>query len=212
MTKIRNQEQVSVAVQRRRAEGEKPARGVSKTVSVSSDCFAPAPDKKLYPIDPLPPCFPPKVTLSAADRKTATRLAQAINAPQLRPVHSGSVTIRNGAPPRGPEGEPMVQVSLGGGRLAFVDPNTNKYYLAKDPNYRGGGASTAMYALTFNANGPYTLPKGARFSNSHFSDADACELTNLANRGYHALPMPAADDAAAAREPAPAVAIASDES
>ena len=73
---------------------------------------------------------------------------------------------------RGPQGQPLMSVRLDDGREAYVDPNTNQYYL--------GGPSANPFAIE--ARGPLPLPPGARFTNSYFNEGEVLALSRLANR------------------------------
>jgi len=122
---------------------------------------------------------PEKPTLNFGDRFNAMGLKEALSSPlnALRlAVGEKSETITrdlNGTY-RGPEGQPLVQVKLADGNTAYVDPNTNKYYLTDEKPDAFGQVRTLPAA---------NLPEGAQFSNSHFSDADVKELTRIANGG-----------------------------
>ena len=86
--------------------------------------------------------------------------------PQTNPV-----TFKQGDVPRGPEGQPLALVHLPSGRTAFVNPNTNQYYLTDQTAFPANGT-----IKTWKLN----LPPDAQFSNSHFSDADVRYIQRLA--------------------------------
>lgn len=120
-----------------------------------------------------------KVTLSFGDRVNATGLSGALSSPfnDLRLAFgkkSETITRDANGVYRGPEGQPLVQVRLKDGNYAYVDPNTNKYYLTNERPGRDG----TVHALPAR-----DLPQGSQFSNSYFGDADVKELTRLANGG-----------------------------
>jgi len=120
-----------------------------------------------------------KPTLSFGDRFNAMGLKEALSSPlnALRLAvgeKSETITRDLDGTYRGPEGQPLVQVKLADGNTAYVDPNTNKYYLTDEKPDVFGQVRTLPAA---------DLPKGAQFSNSHFSDADVKELTRIANGG-----------------------------
>lgn len=192
--KIKPQTQVQVPKEIKRARPEQVQVALPRgQCTISVDSFEPAQPGRCGTIGWWPPPKAEKPTLNAADRKTATRLAEALEKGPRPRCPTKPVEIRMGSPARGPEGEPLVQVSLKGGKIGFVDPNTNQFYLAKDPNYRGDGLSTKIGFLSLKAQGPMPLPKGVQFTNSHFSDADARELTRIANGDKMRLqPMPIA--------------------
>jgi len=80
---------------------------------------------------------------------------------------------------QGPEGQPLAKVKLEDGTTAYVDPNTNKYYLTDEQDFFG----------QVHAAGPLDLPEGAQFSNSYFSDADVRSIEKDAKGGSW-LPQP----------------------
>ena len=138
---------------------------VSANQIVAGGCVWPAPQKG--------------TTLNKKDRANAKDLAQQLR--DARPKQGGEVEFlrtQDGIT-RGPEGQPLVRVSLPNGRSAYVDPNTNQYYLSvRSPIvFRLVPGATPPVAVK----GPYTLPQSARFTNSHFSDADVRALTALAS-------------------------------
>jgi hypothetical protein len=134
-----------------------------------------------------------RVTLSKADRKTADGLSEALSGPKeaLRRYFADApeATLRRGKDGivRGPEGQPLVEVKLKNGQTAYVDPNTNQYWVS-EPNKRmfsPDGKVMGCFPVPSSVNGidttgPYPLPEGAEFSNSHFSDADVRALTREA--------------------------------
>jgi len=143
-------------------------------------------------------------TLSRGDRRTASRLEGALESPfngLLASLPWGKQTLkydqRSGVW-RGPQGQPLVNVQLKNGISAYVDPSTNKYYLAKDMAF----AQAIGVQPRLRATGPLSLPPGARFSPSHFSAADARELTRIARgHGYEQVPQPRPDHARAGGTP-----------
>ncbi|HYV44541.1 MAG TPA: hypothetical protein VFA20_06740 [Myxococcaceae bacterium] len=120
-----------------------------------------------------------KVSLSFGDRVNASGLSKALSSPinDLRLAFgkkTETITRDANGTYRGPEGQPLVPVKLDNGKTAYVDPNTNKYYLTDEqPDCHG-----RVHALP-----AQDLPKGSRFSNSYFGDADVKELTRIANGG-----------------------------
>lgn len=129
-------------------------------------------------------CFPPiggrpGETLDLGDRMNATGLTEQLSSPfnQVR-VQLGekdeTITRGKDGSYKGPNGEPVAQVRLDDGTTAYVDPNTNQYYLTDEtPNLFGQVQAT----------GPHQLPEGAEFSNSHFSDADVKAVQRHAASG-----------------------------
>ncbi|HZN93705.1 MAG TPA: hypothetical protein VFB81_13430 [Myxococcales bacterium] len=115
-------------------------------------------------------------TLNWGDRMNAAGLHSSLSSPvnDLRLAlgeKTETITRNPDGSYRGPEGQPLVQVKLDDGNTAYVDPNTNKYYLTNEgPNFLGQVATLPAA----------DLPKGSQFSNSHFSGADAKELTQIA--------------------------------
>ncbi len=129
-----------------------------------------------------------KPTLEWGDRFNAANLSSELssktNALRLAfGEKSETVTREKDGTYRGPEGQPLVQVELDDGNTAYVDPNTNEYYLTnEEPNLFG-------QVQTLPAS---PLPEGSQFSNSHFSDSDVKELTQIADTGSpfgHKLPQ-----------------------
>ncbi|HEY8208969.1 MAG TPA: hypothetical protein VIG99_15870 [Myxococcaceae bacterium] len=121
----------------------------------------------------------PQVTLGFGDRMNAVGLSDALSSPtnDLRLAFgkkSETITRDPNGTYRGPEGQPLVPVKLKDGNTAYVDPNTNKYYLTDEQPGKNG----TVHALPAR-----DLPKGSQFSNSHFSDADVKELGKIANGG-----------------------------
>lgn len=136
---------------------------------------------------PLPhfPSFQvPGTTLKSADRLNAwglkTGLEQATGglAGALALSRAPKSTVNVGLDGRatGAEGQPLVTVRLANGKTAYVDPNTNEYYVKSPP--RGGKLPFGQQAVY----GPMALPKDLQFSNSNFSVADCEQLTRDANR------------------------------
>jgi hypothetical protein len=83
------------------------------------------------------------------------------------------VTFKEGEAPRGPEGQPLVTVQLPSGRTAFVDPNTNTYYLTDQTELPANGTIKTW---------KLKLPPDAQFSNSHFSDEDVRYIQSLSKQ------------------------------
>lgn len=138
-----------------------------------------------FPIPHFPLPGGEKVTLSLKDRFNAARLPGALqqDLSGLRGVvklaTAPDATLRRGKDGAmvGPEGQPLVPVTLKDGKTAYVDPNTNQYYV--DENKR-------MYIRAPDAisvKGPLPLPEGVEFSNSHFSNADCRALARVAREG-----------------------------
>ena len=119
---------------------------------------------------------PGEVTLSKKDRANAKDLYPALS--RANPKGGEAVTLKaKDGVVRGPEGQPLVRVSLGANKTAYVDPNTNKYYLAgRQPVFRlMPGAPMPIFTR-----GPFDLPAKAKFSDAKFSVADVQALTKLA--------------------------------
>lgn len=155
------------------------------------------PSKPVLPKPPhtLPPRLPPGIkpspidwkkllgTVSLQDRLVAGRLHQTLGqhvnslAGALAELKAGNATLKRGADGvmRGPEGQPLVTVKLDGGRTAYVDPNTNQYYLPND------SIRYCRMPGSIQAKGPMTLPKDAQFSNSYFTVAEVKDLNRIAN-------------------------------
>jgi hypothetical protein len=130
-------------------------------------------------------CLPPfggrpGETLSFGDRKNAADLKETLSSPinQLR-VQMGekdeTITRNPDGTYSGPNGEPLAQVKLNDGTTAYVDPNTNKYYLTDE--------KVNPFTGQVQATGPYDLPADAQFSNSHFSEADVKGIQRHAATG-----------------------------
>jgi hypothetical protein len=144
---------------------------------------------------PMPPLGRPGETMDFGDRKNAADLKDTLSSPlnQVR-VQLGekdeTITRGKDGSYTGPNGEPLAQVKLNDGTTAYVDPNTNQYYLTDDsPNLLGRVQAT----------GPYPLPADAQFSNSHFSEADVKGIQRHAASGSvfdfpsHKFPFPPID-------------------
>jgi hypothetical protein len=140
------------------------------------------------PIRPPIGCFPipgGKVTLSLTDRFTAARLPAALQKDlsglsgmmQLRTAPDATLHRAKDGSMVGPEGQPLVPVKLEGGKTAYVDPNTNQYYVDE------GKLASLRMPGSVRVKGPMPLPEGAEFSNSHFSTADCRELARTARDG-----------------------------
>lgn len=137
------------------------------------------------PTQPLPPIDWKKLlgTLSLKDRLVAGKLHETLgkhvnslsgklaemNAPNahLKPGKDGVMY--------GPEGQPLVTVKLDGGKTAYVDPNTNQYYL---PNTDIAYFRKPDSVL---AKGPMSLPKDAQFTNSYFTVDEVKQLDRIAS-------------------------------
>lgn len=133
---------------------------------------------------PFPLPFPGKVTLSQEDRETAGGLKDALSNKFNQWIGKHDPDAHRVTLPRdpsgrvvGPEGQPLAQVKLDDGRTAYVDPNTNQYYLANKGGPLGGLGFGGV-----SATGPIDLPPEAQFSNSHFSEADVRAVERLSNR------------------------------
>ncbi len=146
--------------------------------------FPSKPPNPVRPITPIHPIFPGKETLSIGDRLNAMGLRGDLSrelsslSGKVKLMMAPEQTLRRGPNGQvlGPEGQPLATVRLANGQTAYVDPNTNQYYVAeKSPfiNFKAPGTVTVR--------GPLALPKGAEFSNSHFSEADVAAITRLAN-------------------------------
>lgn len=129
---------------------------------------------------PMPiPRFPvEKPTLNLGDRLNATRLPGALQRSlsgivgALRLANAPDATLRRGKDGSmvGPEGQPLVAVQLKDGKTAYVDPNTNQYYVDENK------IAYFRQPDSIRVKGPMDLPKDVQFSNSHFSDADCRQL------------------------------------
>jgi len=114
--------------------------------------------------------------LDWGDRFTAADLHKSLSNPlndRLLQAGQKSETItrdQNGIY-RGPNGQPLVPVRLDDGNTAYVDPNTNRYYLTNEQPGKDGSVR-ALPAID--------LPKDAQFSNRYFNDQDARDLTQIA--------------------------------
>lgn len=141
------------------------------------------PGKKI--IDCFPPFPPqPKDTLSLRDHLTASKLPEALSNPLNKVLlEKGEKDVQlsrdAGGVMRGPEGAPLAKVQLEDGTTAYVDSNTNKYYLTDEREVLG----------RTNALGPLDIPEGSKFSNSYFSDADVRSIERAA-RGGNDWPFP----------------------
>ncbi len=122
-------------------------------------------------------------TLNLKDRVTASHLESSLekqlSSPigQLQAGAAKETTLPRGVNGEvvGPEGQPLATVRLKDGRTAYVDPNTNQYYLADQPTFG------PKYGGSVNVKGPLSLPADAQFSNSHFSQADVNAIGKIAN-------------------------------
>ena len=128
------------------------------------------------PYGPLP--LPRKDTLGLGDQLTAGRLPDTLSNPLDKPLlDAGKKDVQlsrdDKGVMRGPDGQPLAKVGLKDGNTAYVDPNTNQYYLTDERDFFG----------QVNALGPLPLPEGAKFSNSYFSDADVRSIERDAKGG-----------------------------
>jgi hypothetical protein len=143
---------------------------------------------------PLPPIGRPGETMTFGDRQNAAGLQDALSSPINRiRVAMGekdeTITRNKDGSYSGPNGEPLAEVKLNDGTTAYVDPNTNKYYLTDD--------KVNPFTGEVQATGPYDLPKGSEFSNSHFSEADVKAVQRHAASGsvfdFPKFPFPPKD-------------------
>ena len=136
-------------------------------------------------IDCFPPFDPmPKGGLNLGDHINASKLPETLANPLdkvLLEKGEKDVPLRRDEQGvmRGPEGEPLAKVQLDDGTTAYVDPNTNQYYLTDERE---------LFGQT-NAIGPLPLPEGSQFSNSYFSDADVRSIEKAA-QGGNGWPFP----------------------
>jgi len=135
-------------------------------------------------IPPYPYPYPPD-SLSLEDRSTAMELPMGLS----NPLHKALLEEGNKdvvlsrdvtGMMRGPEGQPLAHVWLNDGTQAYVDPNTNHYYLTDEGE---------TYGRT-NALGPLDLPEGLKFSNSYFSDPEVRSIQRMAQPGGWPFPGP----------------------
>jgi len=138
-------------------------------------------------IDCIPPYpYPPVAdSLSLEDRLTSTKLPMTLSNPLhkalLESGHKDVVISRDiMGMMRGPEGQPLARVWLNDGTTAYVDPNTNHYYLTDE---------SEIYGRT-NAMGPLDLPAGATFSNSYFNDPEVRSIQQLSQAWGSPFPGP----------------------
>jgi hypothetical protein len=154
------------------------------------------PSRPPVPIRPVLPIHPGPTTLSLEDRLNARglrsslerRLSGVAGAVQL--AKAPEATLRRGLNGQmlGPEGQPLATVRLANGRTAYVDPNTNQYYVAeKNP--------LALFKApgSVRVRGPLPLPADAEFSNSHFSAADVAAIGKIAAGASGIRPQPRDD-------------------
>ncbi|MEW5739899.1 MAG: hypothetical protein AB1938_13285 [Myxococcota bacterium] len=155
------------------------------------------PSKPTLPKPPisLPPKLPPHVklppidwkkklgTVSLQDRLVAGRLHETLGAHvnsiagKFAEATAGNATLKRGPDGvmRGPEGQPLMTVKLDGGRTAYVDPNTNQYYLPND------SVRYIRMPDSIQAKGPMALPRDAQFSNSYFTVDEVKALNRITN-------------------------------
>jgi hypothetical protein len=139
-----------------------------------------------------PPVKPPveRPTLGPRDRQTASKLTKALESPfnRMRVDLGKSNQVlkydQKSGVWRSPQGQPLVNVQLKNGITAYVDPSSNRYYLAKE----GKASIPFIGGPRLNAHGPLSLPQGTRFSGDQFSVADAKMLSNIANGRRPPLP------------------------
>jgi len=172
-----------------RAEGSAAAASGAQLGNRFKDEFVQGkPDQKKI-IDCFPPFPPqPKDTMGLKDHFTASRLPETLSNPLNKAIlELGKKDVELSRDDqgvwRGPEGQPLAKVKLEDGTTAYVDPNTNKYYLTDEKDFFG----------QVNAAGPLDLPRGAQFSNSYFSDADVRSIEKDAKGGSwlpHPGPIP----------------------
>lgn len=137
----------------------------------------------ILPKPPIHPLNPGDTTLNLKDRVTASRLSSSLEKQLSSPIGQAQLsTAKETTLPRGvngevvgPEGQPLATVRLKDGRTAYVDPNTNQYYLAEQPTFG------PKYGGSVKVKGPLSLPADAQFSNSHFSQADVNAIGKIAN-------------------------------
>lgn len=135
------------------------------------------------PTGPLKPIDWKKVlgTLSLKDRLVAGQLDSTLGAHvnslkgKLAEMQAPSATLKPGKDGvmYGPEGQPLVTVKLDGGKTAYVDPNTNQYYLPNDDLRYFKKPDSVI------AKGPMALPEGAQFSNSYFTVDEVKQLNRI---------------------------------
>lgn len=150
-------------------------------------------------IDFVPPYPFPQVpdSLSQEDRLTSSKLPMALSNPlnkALLEAGTKDVVLSRDimGTMRGPEGQPLAKVWLNDGTTAFVDPNTNRYYLTDEGE---------TYGRT-NAMGPLDLPEGSKFSNSYFTDPEVRGVEQLTQVWAPPPPGPM-DPVPAPRNPGP---------
>lgn len=146
-----------------------------------------APIRDWPPYGPLP--LPPKDTMSLQDHLTAGQLSDKLSNPLDKPLlDSGKkdqqLTRDEKGVMRGPDGQPLAKVQLKDGNTAYVDPNTNQYYLTDEKENGGFFGNRSVNAL-----GPLPLPEGAKFSNSYFSDGDVRSIERDARGGGWHFPI-----------------------
>lgn len=117
-----------------------------------------------------------KPRLNIADRLTAADLhkdlSTVLNTVDLAlDKKSESLSRDENGVFRGPQGQPLMPVKLDDGHTAYVDPNTNRYYLTDEkPDAQG----------KVNVLPARDLPQGSKFSNTYFNDKDVKDLTKIA--------------------------------
>jgi len=115
--------------------------------------------------------------LPLGDRFTASDLHKTLSNPLNSHILSAerkseTITRDQSGIFRGPNGQPLVPVRLDDGNTAYVDPNTNRYYLTDEQPGKGGSVR-ALPAID--------LPQDSQFSNRYFNDQDARDLTQIAS-------------------------------
>lgn len=136
-----------------------------------------------WPVDPIG--IPNN--LSQHDDQTAGGLSQSLSNPlldallkALPEIPEATVTKFPSEPPRGPDGQPLVEVHLKDGSTAYVDPNTNQYYLEEKSGGPFGDTT---------CKGPLDLPPDAQFDpEKYYTDADVRLLDGTRTSSVEALP------------------------
>jgi len=130
-----------------------------------------------------------KDTMGLGDHLTASRLQDTLSNPLDKPLLDAGnkdqkLTRDDNGVMRGPDGQPLAKVDLKDGNTAYVDPNTNQYYLTDEQELGGFIGNRGVNAL-----GPLPLPKEAQFSNSYFSDSDVRSIERDARGGGWHFPI-----------------------
>lgn len=111
------------------------------------------------------------------DRRTASHLRDALNLQLV--FKSMGPPLFEGGPTRGkdgrwhaPNGDPLIEVQLGRGKTALVDPKTNEFYLrTTHPGFR------TMPTVQ----GPAKLPANTQFTDEVFTQKELRDLEQAAN-------------------------------